>query len=315
MAAETKLYIRIAPDTITSISISVMGRSLGRYRHIIGPFRQLFGVYQHFRICSDYSADDAVSTGSHSCSSASRKCGWAGLHSRRYSVSWRSCKDPSNARTPPRPKLQEKKIHINLSRHVNNIQSVPGRYPTIDINQTLEIESFINDSITGCTARWTGSGLFTVAESINLQYAIFQLLNHFRTSWQIIINRWWMARLWFLSLFRYLLLSSSLLTGQTNGTDTVGGCSTWSMGDQRQFTKVATLGNLIDLNFDTVLSDDGDANGAGLDKVHSVGHVALSDDASVAVERARVQRVGHVHSLVRLSKQQSINIIQLAVLI
>ena len=60
------------------------------------------------------------------------------------------------------------------------------------------------------------------------------------------------------------------------------------MGDQCQFTEVTAFGDLVDLNLDTVLSGDGDANGAGLDEVHAVSYVALSDDAGLAVKRTRV---------------------------
>lgn len=95
------------------------------------------------------------------------------------------------------------------------------------------------------------------------------------------------------------------LTGEANGTDTVGGRSTRPMGDQRQFAEVAAFSDLVNLNFNAVFSNDSNANSARLDEVHAVSCIALSDDARTALERTRIQSIRYVHPLVGLQRKRN----------
>jgi hypothetical protein len=100
------------------------------------------------------------------------------------------------------------------------------------------------------------------------------------------------------------LLFKKKLTGETNGTDTIGGGGSRSMGDERQFSNVSALGDPTDLDLNFIFSGDGDANGARLDKVHAVGRVALPDDAFAIFKCPRIERIRHVHPLVRLHQKK-----------
>lgn len=107
-----------------------------------------------------------------------------------------------------------------------------------------------------------------------------------------------------------LVMKKSMeLTGETNGSDAIGRSSSRSVSDQSQFSKVGAFSNPTDFNLDVVLASNGDAYSAGFDKVHTVGSVALSDDALFVIESPRIESVCHVHPLVRLFKQRNINII------
>ena len=78
------------------------------------------------------------------------------------------------------------------------------------------------------------------------------------------------------------------LTGQTNGSDTIGGGGARSVSDQGQFSEVSAFGDAADFHFNAVLAQHADADGAHFHKVHAVRGVALSNHARVVVERSRV---------------------------